>query len=127
MEYIICFETDKFDAKKESENSLSTMYGESLLLWLKDNVKDEINITEPDAEDWGWYCFIDWKGRNYKLCSSASEEDNGCYEWVLEVDKKRSLKEKLLRKEKMQKDDECLRYLQKLIESEESFNSITVE
>ena len=127
MEYIICFETDKFDAKKESENSLSPMYGESLLLWLKDQVKDELDITEPDAEDWGWYAYLKWKGRKYLLCSSAWEEDNGQYEWVLEVNKKRSFKEILLRKEKMEKNDECLLYLQNLLEKEKSFNDITVE
>ena len=127
MEYIICFETDKFDAKKELDNSLSTMYGESLLLWLKEQVKDDIEISDPDAEDWGWYAYLKWKGRKYKLCSSAWEEDNGQYEWVLEVDKKRSFKEILLRKEKMAKDDECLLYLQHLLEKEAAFNGITVE
>ena len=103
------------------------MYGESLLLWLKDKVKDEVEISEPDAEDWGWYSYLKWKGRKYMLCSSASEEDNGQYEWVLEVNKKRSVKEILLRKEKMQKNDECLQFLQSLLEKEEAFNRITVE
>lgn len=127
MEYIICFETDKFDAKSESTNDLNPIYGESLLLWLKDQLKEEAEITDPDADNWGWYSYLQWKGKNYILCSSASEEANGHYEWTLQVDKKRSLKEKLLRKEKMQKDDECLQYLHNLIENEAAFKGITVE
>lgn len=127
MEYIICFESDKFDAKKDSENAIEAVYGESLLLWLKDKLKEEAQVTEPDAEEWGWYSYLDWKGRNYVLCSSASEEADGQYEWILQVNKKRSLKEKLLGKEKMQKDDECLQYLQQLIEKEVSVSGVTVE
>jgi len=84
-------------------------------------------VSEPDAKDWGWYSSVEWKGRSYMLGSSASEDDSGDREWILQIEKHRSVKEKLLGRAKMSKDDQCAQYFQRLLESESTFKAVSVE
>ena len=127
MARVIRFTTSKFDVSKERPNPINPIPGESLLLWLRSQALPEIAMSEPDAEDWGWYSSVEWKGRLYMIGSSASEEEGGEREWILQIDKHRSVKEKLFGSEKMSKDDECARYFQRLLEGEPSFSAISVD
>ena len=127
MARVIRFTTATFDVSAERPNPINPIPGESLLRWLREQAKPQLEITEPDAEDWGWYAFVEWKGRQYLLGSSASEEENGEREWILQVVKQRSLKEKLLAREKMQADDDCAQFFQNLLEHEPSFKDVSVD
>ena len=127
MARVIRFNTAKFDTSKERPNPINPIPGESLLLWLREQVKPHIELTEPDAEDWGWCSFVDWKGRQYLLGSSASEEDSGQREWILQIDKQRSVKEKVMGGEKMGADDDCAQFFQQLLEDEPGFTSVSVD
>jgi len=127
MTRVIRFNTAKFDAAKERPNPINPIPGESLLIWLRERAKPHVEVTEPDAEDWGWYSFVDWKGRQYLLGSSASDEESGQREWILQIDKQRSVKEALMGREKMEGDDECAQFFQQLLEDEPSFTSVSVD
>ena len=127
MHHIITFVTDKFDVTKEDENPINPIYGQSLLLWLKEHVAETVQLENPDTEDWGWYTTIDWKGRSYLLGASAMESESGGFEWVFQVDKNRTIKEKLLGREKMNKDDECLLFFKSVLSAEPDFKGVTVE
>ena len=127
MARVIRFTTSKFDVSKERPNPINPIPGESLLLWLRSQTPPGIEMSEPDAEDWGWYSTVEWKGRSYLLGASASEEDDGQREWILQIDKHRSVREKLLGREKMSNDDECAEYFERLLEREPSFSAISVD
>ncbi len=131
MHYIISFKSDKFDITQEDENPINPIFGQSLLKWLKTHLSDDFEISEPDAEDWGWYSILKWENRDYLIGSSVCFEEgdnpNSKLEWVFQVDKHRSLKEKLFGREKMTREDECLMFFKKLFESESSFESISVQ
>ena len=127
MQHIISFVTEKFDVTKEDENPINPIYGQSLLLWLKEKVAETVLLDHPDTEDWGWYTTIDWKGRSYLLGASAIESDSAGYEWVFQVEKSRSIKEKLFGREKMNKDDECLLFFKSVFNTEPEFKQVTVE
>jgi hypothetical protein len=90
MARVIRFTTDEFDVSKECPNPINPIPGESLLVWLREQAEPRAQLTEPDAEDWGWYSFVDWDGRQYLLGASASD-DEGEREWVLQIDKQRSM------------------------------------
>jgi hypothetical protein len=126
LQFVISFTTKKFDVSKEQPNPINPIYGQSLLLWLQDKAK-EVTISPPDYEDWGWYSYLEWKGRSYMIGASASEADDGSYEWVFQIDKYRSLVDKLLGREKMNSDDECLRYFKSVFDSEPEFKSVLIE
>lgn len=126
MARVIRFMTEKFDVSKERPNPINPIPGESLLVWLRERAQSRVQLTEPDTEDWGWYSYADWNGRQYLIGASASE-DEGEREWILQVDKQRSMKEKLLGREAMAADDECAAYFQALLETEPAFKSVSVD
>lgn len=131
MAYTITFETSKFDVSKEIENPINPIYGYSLLIWFKNNCKEQIEISKPNAEDWGWYSICNYKDRNYILGASVyyKKGDNPTkkLKWVFQVEKDRSVIEKILRKEKMHKDDECLAYFYNILKSDKEIINIEIE
>jgi hypothetical protein len=125
---VLRFCTAAFDVTKERQNPINPIPGESLLLCLIEKAKGSVEISAPDAEDWGWYSYADWKGRKYLLGASAcDEEEDGQREWVLQIDKNRSVKERLLGRANMSQDDECAQYFQSLIEREAGFRDVSVD
>jgi hypothetical protein len=125
---IIRFNTALFDVSKEQPNPINPIGGQSLLLWLAQKLSGSMSITSPDTEDWGWYSTLEWNGRRYMLGSSASDEEmDGVREWVLQIVKHRSVKERLLGREAMTNDDACVRLLLDVLRSEPAFLGITLE
>ena len=131
MPNTISLKTSLFDVSKEDENPINPIYGQSLLVWLKETLSDKLNIDDPDAEDWGWYSYVDWKGRNYLIGSTAyfdeGDDPMSEIEYIFQVDKLRTFKEKLLGREKMTPEDDCFQFFKSLLEQELSFKNVTVE
>jgi hypothetical protein len=125
MASVVRFNTSKFNVSAERPNPINPIAGQSLLLWLREAAQPKVNVTEPEPEDWGWYSFASWNGRTYLLGSSASEEDNGEHEWVLQVVKQRSLVEKVLGRERMQKDDGLAGFVLQLLKQEPAFRGVS--
>lgn len=130
MRKAIHFETNIFDVTLEEENPINPIYGSSLIIWLKEKLKDIVEIDEPMAEDWGWYTLIDFNGRQYLIgtCGLADEgyQAGDSIEWILQIDKYRSFKEKLLGREKMVEDDPCFQYFKRTLENEVEFINVEV-
>ena len=124
MHPMIRFTTDVFNIKKEDKNPINPIYGQSLLLWLKEKTSASYIMSTPDYEDWGWYSNIIYNDKKYMI--GASSEEDGL-EWVLQISKQRSLIEILLGKEKITKNDKCFLYFKKIIETESSFKNIEFE
>ena len=74
----------------------------------------------------GWYSFVDWSGRQYLLGSSASD-DEGEREWILQIDKQRSMKEKLLGREAMAADDGCAAFFESLLDREPALKGVSID
>jgi hypothetical protein len=127
MSWAIRFYTEKFDVTKERPNPINPIPGESLLSWLKTQVPKNLEIQDPEPEDWGWFSSVNWKGRTYMLGSSAAEEEDWGREWVLQIVKHRSILEKLLGRAKMTEDDECALFFKHLLESESAVRNISVD
>jgi hypothetical protein len=131
MAFVIRFTTSMFDVSKEDENSINPIAGQSLLVWLKSEISGEKHIPSPECEDWGWYTFIEWNGRNYLLGSIAyyeiGDEPNAELEWLFQIDKTRSFLEKIKGKEKMTLEDECLRYIKRIFDENQAFNNVELE
>jgi hypothetical protein len=67
MIQVIHFKTSMFDLSKEDVNPINPIYGISLLEWLSNELNGELEITEPEAEDWGWYSELEYEGNNYLI------------------------------------------------------------
>ncbi|WP_223670549.1 hypothetical protein [Kangiella shandongensis] len=130
MNKAIHFNTSMFDVTKEKENPINPIYGASLLEWLRTRLKDNIDISEPDVEDWGWFSELDYAGASYLIgaCAHFKEGDDPSseIEWVFQVHKYRSLKEKLLGQNKMTVTDTCFQFFKELFEKEPEFKEVEV-
>ena len=126
MARVIRLTTDKFDVSRERPNPIDPIAGESLLVWLREKAKPRALLTEPDTEDWGWYSYVDWDGRQYLLGASASDDDAE-HEWVLQIDKQHSIKEKILGREAMAAADECAKFFDGLLEAEAAFKTVSAD
>lgn len=130
MNQAIYFKTSMFDVSKEKENPINPIYGLSLLEWLQKELKHQIVISQPDAEDWGWYSELEYKGRNYMIGSCAffeeGDDPTGELEWVFQVEKYRSLKEKLFGRNKMSSSDECFLLFKELFENHPSITEVKI-
>jgi hypothetical protein len=130
MNQAIYFKTAMFDVSAERENPINPIYGLSLLVWLKNELRGKMELTEPDAEDWGWYCELEYRGQTYLIGACAYFEDgddpNQELEWVFQVDKYRSLKEKLFGQNKMSTEDGCFLFFKELFDKNPNFNDIQI-
>lgn len=127
MEPAIHFHTRLFDVSLEPENPINPIRGHSLLEWLRERVPAYLDMTDPDAEDWGWYAHVNWEGRTYMVGAAANESEDGNHEWVLSLTKHRSLKERVLGKARMLGDDPCLVFFRRLIAGEPDFQQVSVQ
>ena len=127
MAAVIRFTTNAFDITRERRNPINPIYGESLLLCLRQKTMGRIPIARPEPEDWGWYADIDWNGRSYMLGAAAMEEENGRREWVLQVIKHRTIKERLLRRERMGPEDPCAEFFRRILAAEPLFSDVSLD
>ena len=124
MHPVIHFQSRKFDLSVEPKNPINPIPGSSILGWLRERIP---SMSDPSPEDWGWYSSLVQDGRNYLIGSCANESPDGNHEWVLQIDKTRSLKEKLLGQAKLTNADPCFALVYSLISQESGFTDITVE
>ena len=128
MAGVISLTTKLLDVSTERPNEINPIHGESLLLWLAERARGRVAISEPEAEDWGWCSELVWEGRRYLLGASASDEEpDGSREWILHMTKHRSMKERLLGKGQMSREDECLKFFLRLLRDEPSFQRVSLE
>lgn len=130
MNKAIYFKTSMFDPSQEEENPINPIYGSSLINWLSEKLNDKYDIVDATPEDWGWYSYIEFDGREYLIGSVAYFEKGDSsteeIEWVFQVDKIRTFKEKLLGREKMSVEDSCFRFFKTLFENEQNIHSVGV-
>lgn len=127
MHPVIRFHSRLFDLSKEPENPINPIPGISLLEWLRAKVPASVCLSEPAAEDWGWYSDARIADRGYLVGACANESPDGNHEWVLQIDKYRSFTEKLFGQEKMTGDDPCVALIHALILQEPAFTEVSVE
>ncbi len=128
MSQVIYFKTSLFDVSQEPENPINPIYGESLLRWLRIELSGQMELSEPAAEDWGWYSELRFNGQDYLVgaCAYFEEGDDPLQviDWVFQLHKHRSFKEKLLGQNKMDTQDGCLLFFKALFEANSSFKNI---
>src|SRR5688500_16649544 len=128
MEAAVIRFTTAFDVSKERPNPINPIFGESCLLWLAEQLGGRASVSSPDAEDWGWYSTVEWKGRHYMLGSSASDEEaDGVREWTLQIVKQRSFKERVLGQARMTSEDPCVHVILDVLGNEPAFTGVTRE
>lgn len=131
MNHVIRFDTAMFDTTIEPENPFNPMYGTSVIRWLQTNGMPSLVVPDPEAEDWGWYAISTFEGQKYLIGASSVDEHgieaNPSREWVVQIERQRTLKEQLFGKGKMTDSDPCFLYVKSLIENEPEFTNVSIE
>ena len=129
MAYLISFATDKFDVSKETPNDLNPIAGESLLNWIRERLSGtNFSATAPSTEDWGWYMDVEGGGAAYLVGASGEpERPPPDVDWIVQIHKNRSLKDKLTGKNKLSGDDPLVAFLENLICGELAFRDVASE
>ena len=128
MAHVITFRTARFDPTKERPNPINPIAGESVLQWLRAELsRDGYQVSQPDTEDWGWYVSVEGGGAVYLVGASADVEEGAVdIEWTVQVHKNRSLKEKILGKNKMAADDPLSRLIEKIVRADRGIEEVVV-
>ena len=129
MAHVISFRTRKFDVTAETPNPTNPIAGQGVLRWLRAELATyHYTATEPDTEDWGWY--IDVTGNNGSYLVGASADADGStpdVEWVIQVHKHRSMKDKLLGRNTLAVDDSLAALIERIVRAEPQISNVSVE
>ena len=129
MAHLVSFRTTKFDVRAEEPNPINPIAGQSVLNWLRGELaKAQYTVTEPGAEDWGWYVDVRGNGASYLVGASADAESSPPdAEWIIQVHKHRSLKEKILAQNKMTVDDSLVALIERIVRADPQIAEVSVE
>ena len=105
MAVLVEFETSKFNLTSEPENEFNQIFGHSILLWIVERCPEVTFEGTPETEDWGWRIDAIWDDRRYMIGASAEYDKPGVAWCVVQIEKRRSLKEKLFRLERLDESD----------------------
>jgi hypothetical protein len=129
MAHLIAFRTDRFNISQEPSNPINPIAGHSVLNWLREELaKAAYQSTEPDTEDWGWYIEVEGESGAYLVGASADAEGTTSeVDWMVQVHKRRSLKEKLLGRNRMAADDPLFALIERLVRADKRMAQVSVE
>jgi hypothetical protein len=127
--HVFSFRTARFDVSAETPNRINPIAGESVLLWLRSELsKAGHNASEPDTEDWGWYMNVKVSGASYLIGASADPEaTHPDVEWVLQIEKLRSVQDKLLGRNRMDTDDPFASLIETLLRTDDTIKHLLVD
>lgn len=129
MVHVISFKTTRFDVSKETPNPINPIAGESFLKWLREELeKTQYTSTEPDTEDWGWYITVDGSDASYLVGASAdAEESTPIVDWIVQVHRYRSLKDKLFGRNKMALEDPLFSIIESIVRSDNRIEGVEID
>ncbi len=127
MHYVISFESKQFDLENEERNPINPIKGKSVGEWLGNLLREEgANVSDLDAEDWGWYSYAIYRGNKYLIgfIAHPGKVENEAPEIIIQVDKRRSLFDKVLGKNKLTHSDPLLSTIERHIKGIEDVANI---
>lgn len=128
MAHLITFTTARFDISKEPPNPINPIAGHGVLTWLREELlRAHYRVSEPDTEDWGWYIYVDGAGASYLVGASGAADDAGApVEWTIQVHRNRSMKDRVLGRNKLAVDDSLFAIIERTIRGESSIEQVEV-
>jgi len=127
MAHTISFTTSRFDASAEAPNPINPIAGQSVLLWLREElVRANYRVTEPDTEDWGWYMDVQDAGASYLVGASDAEGPTTAVEWIVQVHRHRSITDRLFGRNRLADDDPLFAVIERLVRSDRRLREVSV-
>ena len=129
MTHLVYITTTKFDYNKEETNPYNPIAGKGLLFWFGEELtKAGWQVTEPDAEDWGWFMIVRKSGASYMVGASGEiVDDTPLTDWIIQIHKNRTFMEKLTGKNKLSDDDSLTREIESIARRDEAITKVEVD
>jgi hypothetical protein len=129
MAHVITFRTSKFDISKETPNGINPIAGESVLQWLREELKgSSYESTSPSTEDWGWYVYVSGASAKYLLGASAdATEPVAKVDWTIQIHKERSLRDKIAGRNKLTPDDPLSALIERIIRAAPAVADVEID
>ena len=129
MAHVITFTTSRFDIASEPPNPTNPIAGHSVLAWLRGELdRAGWRTTDPATEDWGWYIDAEGPAGAYLVGASAdAHEPTSEVEWTIQVHKSRSLKDTLLRANKLTPDDPLTALIERTLRADPAITAVEVD
>jgi hypothetical protein len=129
MAHIISFATSRFDIAGEPPNPINPIAGHSVLAWLKPQlVQAGYRVTDPDAEDWGWYIEASNVTGSYLVGASGDTDTTASpVEWTIQVHRHRSVSDRIFGRGKLTDDDPLAALIATLLEGDEGITRVVIE
>jgi hypothetical protein len=130
MAHVINFHTSRFAVAAETPNPINPIFGQSVLRWLRESLgASGYETTEPAPEDWGWYMDAKGGGASYLVGASgdAAEDGTGRVDWTIQIEKHRSLKERITGGHRLGADDPLSAVIERLVREDAGAAEIEVD
>ena len=129
MTHLFTFESGRFDPASKRKNPINPIAGEGLLKWLSAQLdRQEFSLTEPDAEDWGWYVDVVSGRRAYLLGASGEWEDPDTpTHWTIQLHLSRSLWDRVSGANKLAPNDALSTAIEGALKANPAFANVTVD
>jgi hypothetical protein len=129
MVHVITFRTSKFDVSKETPNDINPIAGESVLQWLREELRrNSVESTSPRTEDWGWYVYLSGPSAKYLLGASAdATEPAASVHWTIQIHRERSLKDKITGANKLTPDDPLSALIERIIRADAAIVDVEID
>lgn len=129
MAHVVTFRSSKFDTATETPNPINPIAGQSVLGWLCAQLRNSpYQTTTPEAEDWGWYVDVSGAGASYLVGASADPDESGAsIDWTVQIEKHRSLRDKITGANKMAADDALSALVEQILRSDPAITDVERE
>ena len=129
MAHLFTFTSGPFDPGSERKNPINPIAGEGLLKWLSAQLdRQAFSVTEPDAEDWGWYVDVVSGQRKYLLGASGEWGERGTRSyWTIQLHLKRSLWDRLSGTNKLAANDALSIAIEAAVKHNPEFRDVDVD
>lgn len=118
MTFVLTFKTSRFAFVEEPENPINPIRGYAVALWAKEELEHRVDsISTVDHEDWGWYLDTVLEDQSYMLGFCINSED-AVEEVIVQIEKHRSIIQKIFRINRMGVDDPLLALMRTAIINE---------
>ncbi len=129
MSHDFRFVTSRFDPTKEPANEVNPIAGHGALAWLCGKLRTQgMSVSEPAAEDWGWFVDASTDDATY-LIGASGEAEGGSpdVEWIIQLHIRRSMKDRLLGRNKLATDDPLSLAIEKILRQQPDFHQLAVD
>lgn len=122
----LVFRSDRFNLSRRRDYFINDCcFGDDAAAWLTTKLRERgLSPSSPGQEDWGWYFDVAFGGERYFVGVGGTPDEPGESEtpaaadrgeWRLMIEKRRTLWEKLRRRNLLAEDDPFLKLLRDIL------------